>query len=502
MRQTVLHVLSCAKESRVSVNTKINKTYLMTGISTVILLVSLIMPIGFLGLTREAVVLCGIFFACLVLWLTVSIDWPSILCIGLLALLPSVGMGEALKGSFANTIFAFLLMTFICTYALSQTPFLKRVAVNLLDSPLAQKGQWYFYIMFILSVYLIGLFVSPTILFVIFLPIMEEICALLNLRKGDRTAQFFAISMIIAIALSAGATPISHVFATVAMGFYEQAVGTSISYGQYIAVAMPITLVLLAALVVIGKYVYKPDLSQFQHINIKPMKLALPQVSKREMATVGIFLFVVILWLAPDFFKVLFPEAMAKLKSLTTAFPPLVGVILLSVIHVNKTPLVELPQALSKGVHWPSLLMAGATLALSNVMISDAMGITAQIKLHLGQAASTLSPLMMIAFFVVWAAIQTNFSSNLVTVSMVSAIALPLIQNSGASNAYLALMSILIGLMASLAYATPPAMPYVAIIIGSQWASAKSVLKYGVAMMLVSILSAILIGYPIAMLLF
>lgn len=68
---------------------------------------------------------------------------------------------------------------------------------------------------------------------------------------------------------------------------------------------------------------------------------------------------------------------------------------------------------------------------------------------------------------IAWASIQTNVSSNMVTVTVVTAIAIPLCNaTNGAVNT--AVICALIGMIASYAYATPPAHPAVALAIGSE----------------------------------
>ena len=52
-------------------------------------------------------------------------------------------------------------------------------------------------------------------------------------------------------------------------------------------------------------------------------------------------------------------------------------------------------------------------------------------------------------------------------------------------------------MMAAYAFATPPAMPHVAIAGGTGWCSVSDLLKYGSLQMLIGIVIAVVIGYPI-----
>lgn len=452
------------------------------------------------AIQAETAYIIGIFIASLILWLKIDIGWPSVLCLGLLGLLPSVGYTKVLSLSLGNSTFAFLMFTFICTYALSKTSVIQRIATAMIASKFSKKGPWYFIIMYMLAIYVVGLFISPTVLYVVFFPIFEEICSILKLEKGHRTSQFLALSIIMMLALSSGATPISHVFSIMAMSIYQTTTGLTISYGAYMAMGIPTTLLILVIWLLTAKYIYKPDLSMIQEMDFSHLKENVPPTSRRDRWITGVFAVMIVLWLAPDFIKGFLPEVATVLSGYGLAFPPILGTVALALIEIDGKPLVSVSEAMSKGVQWPSLLMASATLALGSVFTMEGIGILEILQNILTPLTANVSLVVLVVILVAWASIQTNLSSNMVTVSIVTPIAITSLQSLGASPAIIASTAALIGLMASLAFATPPAMPYVALTIGSEWANADTVLKYGLWMMLVSILAAVTLGYSIGLL--
>ena len=64
------------------------------------------------GLSASGMQVLGIFAGTLLLWLTIAIDWPSILLIGALAFVPELKIGTILAGAYGGTIFVFLMFTF------------------------------------------------------------------------------------------------------------------------------------------------------------------------------------------------------------------------------------------------------------------------------------------------------------------------------------------------------------------------------------------------------
>ena len=106
--------------------------------------------IGQIGeLKASAVNVLGIFAGSLILWLTIGIDWPSLLCIFALGFVKELGFNTVFSSSFGNTTYIFLLFTFICTYALSQTPFIKRIAIWFVSTKIAKKVHGTLYVHFL-----------------------------------------------------------------------------------------------------------------------------------------------------------------------------------------------------------------------------------------------------------------------------------------------------------------------------------------------------------------
>ena len=448
------------------------------------------------GMQPSGMNVVGIFAGVLILWLTVAIDWPSLLCIGALGLVPEIGFKPIFAASFGNETIIFLICTFMCTYALSETPFLNRCALSFITSPAAKKGPWQFVISFFAAVICIGCFVSPTVLFVVFLPIVEKINEILKLKRGDKIANMLMMGLAFCVSVSAGMTPIAHVFSIMAMGFYNTATGLSIGYGQYMAFAVPVGILSTAFLVLIFRFILNPDMSEIKDIDISILKKELKPMDKKEKMILLVFCFIVILWVLPSLLKDVVPAVM-KISKLGTAFPPILGVIIYSVITFDKKPLLNFNEGMKKGVQWSSIIMCAGTLAIGSAMTNKSIGLTHYIIGALSPILKDVSPIFLIIIFTAWACIQTNFSSNMVTVTVVTTVAVPLIQAANGTVSCPAVVSI-IGMMSAYAFATPPAMPHVAMAIGSGWTDTGSMMKHGFIFMFVTILITVFIGYPIA----
>lgn len=452
---------------------------------------------AFPGMTVSGMQVLGVFIGVLILWLTTAVDWPSVLCLAGLTFVPELSMNSILSSSLGNATFAFLLFTFTCTYAVSQTSFVKRCAVAFISNRIASKGSWWFVTLFCLSVLIIGMFISPVVLFVIYLPIHETICSELKLEKSDKLANALMLGMMFCCCFSCGMTPIAHVFPVMALGFYQQAAGASIGYASYMAAAIPVGIICFVVMLLLFRFVLRPDMSKLKNLDLSSLKAQLKPLEKREKAILAIFFAVVAMWVVPEFFKTALPGFYKFFNAKGTTFPPLLGSVALFILSVDGKPLLNFKEVMSKGIQWGSLMMAAATLAVGAAMTNADIGLTSWLSASIEPLISGLAPAIIVLAFMTWAYFMTNTCSNMVTVTVVCAIAIPIcLASGGALNA--AAMASMIGMAASYAFVLPPAHPNVAIAIGSGWTTTSQILKYGFILMITAMAATIAIGYPIA----
>lgn len=484
------------KESGSNKNGGILKRSTLIIISLIIMVLFRFIP-GPAGLSQSGMQVLGIFLGVLLLWLTISIDWPSMLCIAALGFIPEIKFNDMIAGSIGSSTFAFLLFTFMCTYALAQTSFVRRCAIGFITSNVAKKGPWWFLISYCASVLIIGLVMSPTVLYVIYLPILDEICKVLKLEKEDKLANALVMGQTISCGLSSGMTPIAHVFAIMAMGFYESATGLTISPVDYMGFAIPVGIVSFVIMIIIFKIFLRPDMSKFKNMDMESLKKDIKPMESREKLILLIFFIVILLWVLPDFIKPVLPSLAKYISSFGIAFPPLLGAVALSILTVDGKPLLSFNDAMSKGISWPSLIMTAATLALGAAMTNKDIGLTGWLTANISPMIQNLGPLVLVLIFTLWAALQTNLSSNMVTITVVCAVAIPICIASNGAISTPAMASI-IGMMGAYAFATPPAHPNVALASASGWTTTGQMLRYGLSVMIVTVIVTLFIGYPIA----
>lgn len=449
------------------------------------------------GLSSDAFGVIFIFIGVLLLWLTIGIDWPSLLCLFALGFIDKFGFNKVLTSSFGNSTFAFLLFTFVCTYALSKTSLIKRIALTFVNFKIAQKNSYLFIFFFLLATLILGLFISPSVLFVILLPILNEIISLLNIEKDDKISKVLMLGLGFTVSISSGMTPIAHVFPILAIN----AANIEVSTFEYIAIAFPAGLVLFLLTYLVLILCIRPKKDGLNFENVANLKKSLQKLDKKDIITLAIFISVLVLWIVPSIFEFIYYPIYEFFNKYGTIMPPLLGTILLCVIRVEEKPLLEVGDAFKNGVPWASLIMCAATLALGEAIKSEDIGLITYLQTNLGNSLVSLSPIILLIIFALWAAIQTNLSSNMVTATLVGTVASTVIASTF-STLNLEATICIIGMLSSFAFATPPSMPHIAIISSSETLSTKEVFIYGLIIMLLSVLVALLISYPIGLLIF
>ncbi|MBQ6013715.1 MAG: anion permease [Firmicutes bacterium] len=452
------------------------------------------------GLSHEALCAIGIFFASLTMWIGVSIDWPSLISLLLIGLLPSYGFSKMLSGSFGNSTVAFLMFTFMLVYPLSRTNFVRRVTVAFITNPIASRGPWAFTAFLFAAVTVLGLFISPSVLFVAFMPFLEDICGVLGIEKGSRAGNMLMLGTAFCISLSSGMTPIGHVWPTLAMGAYTSAFGSQIDQFQYMAFGIPTGIVLVAALILVFRFLMKPEgMDRIDPRKASALKGTIPPADSSEKIILATMALVVFLWIGPTLLKGVLPGFYTKVNGLTTAFPPLLGCIILFLARPAGRQILEFREASTKGVMWGAVLMTAAATIVGATLTNADLGISAWLSSVMSPLAGRLTPGLLVLFFVTWAVVETNFSSNIVTTTVVSSVVIAVLSALPAGTLSIPAAVCMVGFSAGICNMTPAGQSTInTVAIGSGWTDARSMFVWGAVFSVLAVLAISFIGYPIA----
>ncbi|MBQ3447604.1 MAG: SLC13 family permease, partial [Synergistaceae bacterium] len=424
-------------------------------LSLALIIGSRFMP-GMWGLSPNAWGVLGVFFGSLLMWITISIDWPSMITLLALGFLPVFGFGRTFAGAFGNSTVAFLLFTFALVYPLSKTNFVRRCTIAFITNAIARRGAWHFVCFLFAAVTFMGLFISPSVLFVAFMPFLEDIFAVLEVRKGGKTGNMIMMGTAICISLSSGMTAIGHVWPTMAIGYYAAATGHDINQFQFMAFGIPTGVLLIVLLILVFRVFYRPDdINEIDPSKAMALRGTVPPADRREKIILSTMGLVVLLWVGPSLIRGTFPDLYKTVNSYTTAMPPLLGCIILFILKDKGERIMNFREVTSKGILWGSILMTGAATWLGACLTNKDIGISEWLTATLQPLTANMSLSAMILFFMTWAILETNFSSNIVTTTVVSAVALSVLTAMPAGSVSVGAVLMMVGFSAAVCNMTP-----------------------------------------------
>ena len=473
--------------------------------STLVLILALVVIIGsrFIpgaaGLSADAIAVLGVFFGSLIMWIGLSIDWPSMITLLALGLIPVFGFSSTFAGAFGNTTVAFLIFTFALVYPLAKTNFVRRCTVSFITNRIARKGPWYFVCFLLAAVTFMGLFISPSVLFVAFMPFLEDIYSVLGIKKGGKTGNMIMMGTAFCISLSSGMTAIGHVWPTMAIGYYTAATGNDVNQFQYMAMGIPTGIILIALLILVFKFLYRPDdIQDIQPEKAMNLRGTVPPADTREKIILAVMLLTVFLWVGPSFIKGILPDVYTMVNGWSIAMPPLLGCIILFIAKTDGERIMNFKEVTSKGILWGSILMTAAATQLGSCLTNADVGISEWLTATLQPLTSNLPVIGMIMFFMTWAVVETNFSSNIVTTTVVSAVALSVLTALPEGSVNVGAVVCMVGFAAAICNMTPAGQSTVnTVAIGSGWTDTKSMFIWGGIFAVMGILVLTFIAYPL-----
>ncbi|WP_267274961.1 SLC13 family permease [Arthrobacter sp. CDRTa11] len=462
-------------------------------------------------LTPTGMAVVGVFVGTLYLWTTVDLVWPSVLGIALSAFFinsvmePAAlhGIWKSLQESVGNWVVAFVIGSLLLTYALNESGLTSRIADWFLSRRWARRSPWAFTYTLFACAFFLGMFLDliPTLVFMIAL--LNAVFRKLGYTYGEKYPLVVIIGCTFLINIAFAITPISHPVTLIGLGVFTGASGgASIGFVEYMLVGIPVGVVAACLIILFLRYVVKPGMERFNDVDFAELATenATP-LSRREVATAVIFSLVVITWILPGLVSLIDPQAgiVTFFDEITLIVPTLFGVILLMLLRIDGKPLLDHTSAL-RTVPWGVISLVACAMLFGTLLTEDAVGLNTFLVGALSPLfASGMSPLLVMLVMVLAIAFITNVANHVPVIIMFVAVCVPLAEVLGVDNR---LVGTLVILAAQMGFALPSSLASVALIFGDPWVKPGAVVRYGVYATLVSALSIVVIGYPLATLVF
>ncbi len=386
-----------------------------------------------LNLPEEAHRLLAVLVVTVLFWL---FEIMPLGVVSLAAAASTVVLGIADKkeafAHFAHPIIFLFIGSFLLAEAFSKYGIDRYIAVKVLKNPAVRRNDLFFIAAVLFIPWFLSMWLSNTATTAMLLPIVAGLLGLLypNGEWAKNRAKFLLLGIAYAASIGGIATPVGTPPNLIALGFLEQ-LGIHISFGEWIAKVLPISLVSFIFLV----WLIKKLVGHLEVSRISTDRLEEKPLNTTQKVVLSVFLSVVVLWLLPsivELFKGVSPafgELAHWLKThLHYSVVAVLGASLLFLLPDTESERPILSVEDLKRIDWDTILLFGGGLTLGGLMLKTGLVQTVAQSL-----AHTLphQPLLVLWVLVLVAIFLTEVSSNTATANVLVPVVIGLAQQLG-----------------------------------------------------------------------
>ena len=395
-----------------------------------------------------------------VLWLTEAIHVSiTALLVPLLAVLFGVFNTPAALANFSNPIIFLFLGGFALAAALNKQELDKAIADKVL---LIAKGKMSVAVFMLFGVSAgLSMWISNTATTAMMLPLVLGIMNKVD-QSEDRNTYVFVL---IGIAYCASIGGIATLVGSPPNAIAAAEVG--LSFTEWMALGLPISMILLPIAMLILYVMTKPKLNHKFELDHAPVEW-----TNSKKITLSIFLLTVTLWI--------FGKPINAMIGGFSKFDSLVAIGAIVLLCASRA--VEWKDV-EKTTDWGVLILFGGGICLSNIL--KATGTSVFLAHSISGFLETAGVLLTILTVVAFVVFLTEFASNTASAALLVPVFATIAEALGMSPV---ILSALIAVAASCAFMLPVATPPNAIIFGSGHIKLKEMMRIGMVLNLVCIL--------------
>lgn len=441
----------------------------------------------------------GIFIGLVYLWSTVGLFWPSLLGIVAFAFTDYIDMNGMLA-CFSAYLPMLMLFCMIFFGAIGDCGLTRYIAHWFLKRKIINGRPSVFNFLFFMAVFAVSAIVDPLMAMLVLWPTMYIIFEEVGYQKTDTYCKIMLVASFVAVTLGQSTLPFFG-GQLVILGAFEVASGIPTNYMAYIVFNVVTSIAILAVVTLVIKFVLRPDMSKMAAISVEQInKEELPPMNVQQKA----YVFVTVLF----FIFALGPSVLPADWAITQFMNDinLVGFTILALgvlafIKVDGKPILEPVRICKEYVMWDLYLLVVVCVFLAGSLMAPETGLREWLVGVLTPVFSVGGPLFFGVVLIVIGALVTNVANNAITGAILMQIIVAMGPVVGVQNQ--AALAMTVCLATFMAILTPAGSPYAAVFHSNKdKISSGEILKYGSIMMVAGLLVYIVIGVPLANLMF
>lgn len=432
-------------------------------------------------------------------WLTLGLIWPSIFSLAALGLIGYIGVQQAFCDGFGYMNIPILIMSFVFAAIADQTRITEYLA-NWLTTRKIVIGRPYvlmavlFFGMEVLNLLGTG-FVGVFMIWGMVVSLAEAA----GYQKGNKFVNFMIPSVLVVFVLSGFIFPFK-AGALIMIGIFSQGTSLVMPDLPYIIWQLVIVNMYILVLLVIAKFVLRLDVTAIAELN-KEVTTEEKHAKMTGEQKFGLTLLVsyIIMMLIP----IILPAEWGFTKLFATL--GILGslAILISIAMIKRTEAgesyVDFRKVASRGIAWDVIWLIVATTPLAAAFQAEECGIMTTLMGFLTPILTNMSPAIFIIACTIILGIVTQLVHNLILgIVFIPVLCSLCISMDG--NPYACYLAINMALM--MAFVTPAASMNAGMIFGHPWLTPKTAYLQGTLHLVIGLAIALILGLPLANLLF
>lgn len=450
-------------------------------------------------ITEVGMQLVGIFVGLIYLWTTSGMLWPSILGIAAMIISDYGTMTSILAASFGHySVWTSILMMAIFGI-------IEQYGVNdyivrwILTRKIINGRPWIFTFIWLFASFFLAVLGGSFAIIFMFWGLTYKLADDLGYKKGDKYISLLLFGIIITVAIASAILPFQPWMLQIS-GIWQGMSGSApFSYGQHLALALPIALVFLAGYVLLMRFLFKANVEPLatittDYFDASPLP---PMNGLQKFLLFSIPAFIIAL-LLPS----ILPAAWSVTKvfsKLSAAGISLIVFCIFCCVRQDGKSIVDMKFLAGQKIAWDLAFLLACVMCISSALTADVTGVKPFLSGILNPIFGGMSPFVLFAVILGICMILTNFANNGVIALLLLSITYITLNDMHIPN--IGYFVTMLAFASQVAFLIPGSSIYGALLHGNDWLEAKFIYKTTIIVVLL-IFVIFLLGWPLSLMLY
>lgn len=422
--------------------------------------------------------------------------WPCLLSMVALAALGVAPVGTILATGIGSDSVMLMLFFFFFVAVMDQNKITEFLATWLMSRNFVKGRPWLFSYIMIIGTMFTGAIGSSFPAMIVFWGILISVCKMYDMKPFTK----YPTLMFIGICIGGLASSSTWLFRGNPLFVNSMIKQISegalyLNFGIYATFSFVMWMLVIAGYILLCKYAFRVDVGAMSNIDDSVIDKSYLKLSKKQKVTLMYIVLVLVVYCGLGFTPAQ-SAAGQYFASFGMTLPIVLILALMAITKVDGEDIIDIPSAGKHGVVWDTIILSGALLALSTIMMTSDTGVAQSILAILSPVFAGRGTIFMCVVIVIISVVLTNIMANTTVGLMFTPVIYSFAMSMGFNPMPLFAMMLI---SIHIAYLTPAASPFASLLFGfSDWVHAKDIYKYGSLACIGMVIVFLVLGIPLS----